>query len=137
MSAAELARKLDAPTNRITGVLHGQRATTGDTALRLAHFFGTSAEFWRNLQTLYEPRGAEVTGEIDPGASDVAASGAPLRVRSGGPAEVLQFGCECLSPLRNRTPASCGRCSTRSPLDTISLHGFFPSAWTPAGNARS
>ena len=50
MSAAELARKLDVPTNRITGILNGQRAITGDTALRLAHFFGTSAEFWLNLQ---------------------------------------------------------------------------------------
>jgi addiction module HigA family antidote len=56
MSAAELARKLDVPTNRITGILNGQRAITGDTALRLAHFFGTSAEFWLNLQSLYELR---------------------------------------------------------------------------------
>jgi addiction module HigA family antidote len=56
MSAAELARKLDVPTNRITGILNGQRGITGDTALRLAHFFGTSAEFWLNLQSLYELR---------------------------------------------------------------------------------
>jgi len=56
MSAAELARKLGVPTNRITGILNGQRAITGDTALRLAHFFGTSAEFWLNLQSLYELR---------------------------------------------------------------------------------
>ena len=56
MSAAELARNLDVPTNRITGILNGQRALTGDTALRLAHFVGTSAEFWLNLQTLYELR---------------------------------------------------------------------------------
>ena len=59
MSAAELARKLDVPTNRITGILNGQRAITGDTALRLAHFFGTSAEFWLNLQSLYELRIAQ------------------------------------------------------------------------------
>lgn len=59
MSAAELARKLHVPTNRITGILNGQRAITGDTALRLAHFFGTSAEFWLNLQSLYELRLAE------------------------------------------------------------------------------
>jgi addiction module HigA family antidote len=59
MSAAELARRLDVPTNRITGILNGQRAITGDTALRLAHFFGTSAEFWLNLQSLYELRIAE------------------------------------------------------------------------------
>jgi antitoxin HigA-1 len=52
LSAAELARRLDVPTNRITGILNGQRAITGDTALRLGHFFGTSAEFWLNLQSL-------------------------------------------------------------------------------------
>ena len=60
MSAAELARRLDVPTNRVAGILKGQRAITGDTALRLAHFFGTSAEFWLNLQSLYELRIAEV-----------------------------------------------------------------------------
>jgi antitoxin HigA-1 len=59
MSAAGLARQLDVPTNRITGILNGQRAITGDTALRLAHFFGTSAEFWLNLQGLYELRLAQ------------------------------------------------------------------------------
>lgn len=59
MSATELARKLDVPPNRITGILNGQRAITGDTALRLAHFFGTSAEFWLNLQSLYELRVAQ------------------------------------------------------------------------------
>jgi addiction module HigA family antidote len=59
ISAAELARKLRVPTNRITAILNGQRAVTGDTALRLAHFFGTSAEFWLNLQKLYELRLAE------------------------------------------------------------------------------
>ena len=59
MSAAELARKLDVPTNRVTGILNGQRAVTGDTALRLAHFFGTSAEFWLNLQSFYEIRLAQ------------------------------------------------------------------------------
>jgi addiction module HigA family antidote len=59
MSAAELARKLDVPTNRVTGILNGQRGITGDTALRLAHFFGTSAEFWLNLQSLYELRMAQ------------------------------------------------------------------------------
>ena len=59
MTAAELARRLDVPTNRITEILNGRRAITGDTALRLAHFFGTSAEFWLNLQSLYEIRLAE------------------------------------------------------------------------------
>ena len=59
MSAAELARKLDVPTNRVTQILHGTRSITGDTALRLAHFFGTSAQFWLNLQTLYDLRLAQ------------------------------------------------------------------------------
>src|ERR1700678_1818211 len=59
MSAAELARKLEVPTNRVTGILNGRRSITGDTALRLAHFFGTSAEFWLNLQSLYELRLAQ------------------------------------------------------------------------------
>jgi antitoxin HigA-1 len=59
MSAAELARQLDVPTNRITEILNRRRAITGDTALRLSHFFGTTAEFWLNLQSLYEIRLAE------------------------------------------------------------------------------
>jgi addiction module HigA family antidote len=59
MSAAELARQLAVPTNRITEILNGQRAITGDTALRLAHFFGTSAKFWLNLQNLHDLRLAE------------------------------------------------------------------------------
>ena len=59
MSAAELGRQLRVPTNRITGILNGRRAITGDSALRLAHFFGTGAEFWLNLQKLYELRLAE------------------------------------------------------------------------------
>ena len=59
MSSAELARKLKVPTNRITEILNGQRSVTGDTALRLGHFFGTSPEFWLNLQKLYELRLAE------------------------------------------------------------------------------
>lgn len=59
MSAAALARQIEVLTNRITEILNGQRAVTGDTALRLGHFFGTSAEFWLNLQKLYELRLAE------------------------------------------------------------------------------
>ncbi len=59
MSAAELARRLDVPTNRITEILNGRRAITGDSALRLAHFFGTSAEFWLNLQSVYDLRIAQ------------------------------------------------------------------------------
>jgi antitoxin HigA-1 len=59
MSAAELARQLRVPTNRVTAILNNRRSVTGDTALRLAHFFGTSPEFWLNLQSLYEIRIAQ------------------------------------------------------------------------------
>ena len=59
MSAAELARQLEVPTNRVTEILNGRRAITGDTALRLAHFFGTTPEFWLNLQILFELRVAQ------------------------------------------------------------------------------
>jgi antitoxin HigA-1 len=56
ISAAALARQIDVPVNRVTGIINGQRSVTADTALRLGHWFGTSPEFWLNLQTLYELR---------------------------------------------------------------------------------
>ncbi len=59
ISAAEFSRQLDVPVNRITGIINGQRGVTADTALRLGHWFGTSAQFWMNLQQLYELRLAE------------------------------------------------------------------------------
>ena len=62
ISAAELARQIDVPVNRVTAILNGQRGITADTALRLGHWFGTSPEYWLNLQKLYELRLAR--GEI-------------------------------------------------------------------------
>lgn len=59
ISAAELARQIDVPINRVTAILKGQRGVTADTALRLGHWFGGSADFWLNLQKLYELRLAE------------------------------------------------------------------------------
>ncbi len=59
MSAAEFARQISVPTNRVTRILMGRRSITGDTSLRLGHFFGTSAEFWLNVQSLYEIRVAQ------------------------------------------------------------------------------
>src|SRR5580658_3303085 len=56
ISAAELSRQIDVPVNRITAIINGQRGVTADTALRLGHWFGTSPEFWLNLQKLYELR---------------------------------------------------------------------------------
>ena len=59
MSANELAKELGVPANRITEIILGKRGISGDTALRLGHFFGTSPDFWLNLQKLYELRLAE------------------------------------------------------------------------------
>jgi addiction module HigA family antidote len=59
MSAAELGRQLNVPTNRITAILKAQRAITGDTALRLGHFFNSNPQFWLNLQAIYDLRLAE------------------------------------------------------------------------------
>jgi addiction module HigA family antidote len=67
VSARELARQIDVPANRITQIIRGQRGISGDTALRLARWFGTSAEFWMNLQKTYELNLArsQVGKEID------------------------------------------------------------------------
>lgn len=54
MSANAFAKALAIPTNRVTGILNGTRAITADTALRLSRYFGTTAEFWMNLQQDYE-----------------------------------------------------------------------------------
>ena len=78
LSAAELARRIEVPVNRITEILNGRRSITGDTALRLGRFFGTSGEFWLNLQKLYELRLAEQT-------SGPAIAGLPTLDVNGGP----------------------------------------------------
>jgi addiction module HigA family antidote len=49
-----LAKSLTVPPRRINEIVHGKRAVTADTALRLARFFGTSERFWLNLQTSYD-----------------------------------------------------------------------------------
>jgi addiction module HigA family antidote len=59
ITPTELARQINVPPNRVTQIMHGQRAITGDMALRLGHWFRTSAEFWLNLQSAYELRMAE------------------------------------------------------------------------------
>jgi antitoxin HigA-1 len=65
ISAAELARQIEVPVNRITEIMNGQRGVTADTALRLGHWFGTSPEYWLNLQKLYELRLArEEVGDL-------------------------------------------------------------------------
>ncbi len=59
ITPTELARQIDVPHNRISQIIQGRRAITGDTALRLGHWFGASAQFWMNLQGLYDLRCAE------------------------------------------------------------------------------
>src|ERR1044072_6038081 len=56
VSPTELARQIRVPANRITQIIQGKRAVTGDTALRLGHWFGTSAQFWLNLQSAHDIR---------------------------------------------------------------------------------
>ena len=63
VTPTELARQLHVPPNRISQIIQGKRAITGDTALRLGHWFGNSPQFWLNLQTAYDLRIAvETTG---------------------------------------------------------------------------
>jgi addiction module HigA family antidote len=54
VTPTELSRQIAVPPNRITQIIQGKRAITGDTALRLGHWFQTSAQFWLNLQTAYD-----------------------------------------------------------------------------------
>ena len=67
ISPTELARQINVPANRVSQIIGGKRAITGDTALRLGHWFQTSPEFWLNLQSAYELRLAEQAAgrEID------------------------------------------------------------------------
>jgi antitoxin HigA-1 len=56
MSASELARQIGVPVNRITEIMKGRRNITGDTAVRLGHWFGMAPQFWMNLQADYDIR---------------------------------------------------------------------------------
>uniref|UniRef100_Q07IE8 Plasmid maintenance system antidote protein, XRE family n=1 Tax=Rhodopseudomonas palustris (strain BisA53) TaxID=316055 RepID=Q07IE8_RHOP5 len=64
ISPTEFARQIDVPANRISRIIAGKRAVTGDTALRFGHWFGTEPQFWLHLQNAYEIRlAAEKAGE--------------------------------------------------------------------------
>lgn len=56
ITPTELSRQIAVPPNRISQIIQGKRAITGDTALRLGHWFQTSAQFWLNLQSAYDLR---------------------------------------------------------------------------------
>ena len=59
LSASALARQIKVPPNRISQIIQGKRAITGDTALRLGHWFGMNPQFWLNLQSQFDLRVAE------------------------------------------------------------------------------
>jgi len=61
LSANAFAKALDVPANRITAILNEQRGITADTALRLARFFGSTPDFWMNLQSSYDVKVARAT----------------------------------------------------------------------------
>jgi addiction module HigA family antidote len=105
MSAAELARNLSVPTNRITQILNGRRAITGDTALRLAHFFGTTPEFWLNLQNLYELR---IAGQ----KAGKAIQQLPT-LKSAAPAYDLQKLVKAITPKNRHREVDFGRAQGR------------------------
>ena len=54
VSQTEFARQIDVPPNRVSQIIAGKRSVTGDTALRLGHWFGMDAQFWLNLQTQFD-----------------------------------------------------------------------------------
>jgi len=60
ISQYRLAKNISVPPRRINEIVHGKRAVTADTALRLGRFFGMSAQFWMNLQTRYDMETAEI-----------------------------------------------------------------------------
>ncbi len=59
VTPSELARQIEVPANRLSQIINGKRAITGDTALRLAHWFNTDPQFWMNLQTQFDLVAAE------------------------------------------------------------------------------
>ena len=74
MSGSALAAALKVPANRINGIVGESRSVSADTALRLSRYFGTTAEFWMNLQKTYELRladrqiGSRIRREVKPAA---------------------------------------------------------------------
>lgn len=56
VTPTELARQVEVPANRLSEIIRGRRSITGDTALRLSHWFGTTPQFWMNLQSAYDIR---------------------------------------------------------------------------------
>ena len=80
VTPTELARQIDVPANRMSQIINAKRSITGDTALRLAHWFKTDPQFWMNLQTQFDLVAADrvagdaikalPTCQASPGASE-------------------------------------------------------------------
>jgi len=79
VTPTELARQINVPPNRVTQIIHGRRNVSGDTALRLGHWFGTSAQFWLNLQAAYDVRVAQ-----EKAGKEIARLPTRLRASTGG-----------------------------------------------------
>ena len=77
VTPTELARQINVPANRVTQIIHGRRGITGDTALRLGHWFGNSAQFWLNLQSAFDIRVAQ-----EKAGREIA--GLPIRPEAAG-----------------------------------------------------
>ena len=75
LSANAFAAEIKVPTNRVTEILGGRRSISAETALRLARFFGTSAQFWMNLQANYDLKraaaesGKDIVRQVRPHAA--------------------------------------------------------------------
>src|SRR5258706_16163770 len=75
LSANAFAARIKVPTNRVTEILAGRRSVTAETALRLGRFFGTSAQFWMNLQAHYDLKiaaaesGKDIVCQVEPRAA--------------------------------------------------------------------
>ena len=80
ITPTEFARQISVPPNRVSQIITGKRSVTGDTALRLGHWFGVDAQFWLNLQTQYDLiRADKETGAAIrhlPTKADIAGKGA-------------------------------------------------------------
>lgn len=76
---SELARQIAVPPNRISQIIHGKRAISGDTALRLAHWFRTNPEFWLNLQNAHDIRLADDRAGVEITALPTKSATAPHR----------------------------------------------------------
>lgn len=87
LSAAALARLIEVPANRISQIIAGRRAISAETALRLGHYFGTSADLWMNLQKNYELDLARA--ELGPAPDRLPRRAAPAAATDGRSAESL------------------------------------------------